>query len=339
MHKAGEHSQSRWRRMLLLCCGVSFLWLAMVLFSPSSASAADDEGNGGLLGAVSNTVGEVTTVVETTVVHVADAVETVAPAAAPVTSVAPTLVTPVTEAVTATTAHATEAVSTTTVAVIDTTTEVVHATTGVVSEVAAVLPVVPVVGGTVSDVVQAVPLDSTLQAVTDTLGALRTLTATPSVIGAGNPVPLPVAPMPSTGTVVLPADAELAAPHTLPPSILPVDDVTTTLLTSVGMSALQVTLGSQASVGVALTLLSAGVVALGSLSVPAGSPRGLWGGTGGSSGSSGSSAGSSANVLMSALVAALAALPVLIWASLRRQMLHDDALPGAPVFATDITPD
>lgn len=338
MHEAGEQSHTRWRRMLLLCCGISFLWLTMVLLTPSSASAADDEENAGLLGAVTSTVtstvGEVTTVVQTTVVQVADVVETVAPAAAPVTSVVPTLVTPVTDVVATTTTRVTDAAATTTSAVVSTATDVVQGAAGVVAEVTTALPAVPVVGGAVSEVVQALPLSATLQVVADALGALSVVAG---VIDVDNPVTLPATPtVPAPGAVLLPADAELASFHMLPAPVHTADAAPTAVFASVGVSTLQMSFGAQAPFVAALTLLGTAAVAISSSAVPRGIATGLWGSTGGSSGSFAGSSASSGN---SGLTAALASLPVLTWAALRRRTLHDDALPGAPVFATDITPD
>lgn len=334
-------------KLVLLAVLAGVAWCALSLFaSSSSASASDNPENGsGLLGAVSQTVsgvgetlsevtGSVEPVVSTVVTTVAPAVEPLpAPAAAPVQQAV--------ETVQATTA----AVDTSTVAVVD-------ATAGAVADVAASGPleaaVEPAVGlaenvPVVGDVLELTGLDTAL---TDTAGRFDAAVA--AVVGDPGPGVGSIVPaLPLDGVEELagsidgphlPVVPELALPLDLvaeAPSLGTPDAATPSDALSAGRTAVTST-----AVGVrSATLEGTGLPSGAATSADGDSESsrdGLPGGSLGIAGSTGAGNGAPAG---SAAAVAHEGSQRSIYAFTTVRSSIDDALPGAPVFDSDVSPD
>lgn len=354
-----EPRQGRWSRLLLLAGGVGLAWCALTTFGQSTSASAAEDDPSGLLGVVSSTVqhttSAVTNVIDTVEPVVVDVVQTVVPAAPapapapqapasgahnPAATHAP-IVAPLVQGVANV---ATTAVSEVTGA----TTSALHGTADTVDSLAGV--VADTTTGIVSNVSIGEALDPLLAAIdglpllgsvtsstglTDTVGStisvvdqlLTAVTGTTTAI-VGNPA------QPGTGAI-------LPLPDTLlPGTLFPGEETQPIPVVQSVPSAAPLT----AQQALVFGGLFAGALVIGSV-VPilsassAGSGR--WGWPHAPSAPAGSCGVLSAGI--SAAATLWAALVEFSWrvhahgAAIRS--LSDDALPGAPVFATDVSPD
>lgn len=339
-----EPRQGRWSRLLLLAGGIGLAWCAVTTFGQSSSASAAEEDPSGLLGIVSSTVQETTSLattvidrVEPVVVEVVEAVAPPAPAPAP----APQTPTPVVTSVIQGVAN----VATTVVSgVADTTASALHGTadtvdgvsgavagttTGIVSSISVSHALAPLLAaidelpvlGTVTDRLGVTEtlgsalgtVDSLLTAVT---GTATTIVGSPGQPGSGGILPLPDSLLPGTATQPIPV---------VSPSV------------SASPLAMQQALVFGGFFAGALVIASVVPVATTS---GTGSVR--WGGW---------PLAPSGPLGAPAALSAAAAGTATLWAALveyswrshplggARLTLSDDALPGAPVFATDVSPD
>jgi hypothetical protein len=348
-----EPRQGRWSRLLLLAGGVGLAWCAFsILGQSSAASAAENDDPSGLLGTISSTVQQTTSAVsgvidavEPVVIEVVHTVAPPAPAPAPAPPQAPPVSAPtvhsavqsvvqgVGNAATSTVSGVTQTLTTTldgTAGTVDAVTGVVaETTTGVISGLSATQTVAPVL-----ETVHGLPIVGLLTdrlGLADTLGAvvtvaddlLATLTGTTTaIVGApgqsGNGVFLPL-----PGLLPLTGEAAAAAPASSVESAAP-SLTTQQALTFAGLFAGALVAGAVVPVASA-----------------AGTGSGRWGGS-----PLAPFAPSSPSLIMAGMAAAAA-----LWAALVEfswfarpgghglVSLADDALPGAPVFATDVAPD
>ena len=350
-----EPRQGRWSRLLLLAGGVGLAWCALsVLGQSSAASASENDDPSGLLGTISSTLQQTTSAVsgvidavEPVVIEVVHTVASPAPAPAPAPAppqappvAAPTVHSAVQGVVQSVGNAATSTVSGVTVTLataLDGTAGTVDAVTGVVAETTTgvlsglsltetVAPVLETVHGlpVVGMLVDRLGLGETLGAVVTTADELlATLTGTTTAIvgapgqsGNGVLIPLP-------GLLPPTNEAAAAAPAT-----------------SVGGAAPSLTTQQALTFGglFAGALVAGAVVPFASAS---GTGSGRWGGS-----PLAPFAPSSPSLIMAGMTAAAA-----LWAALVEfswfarpgghglLSLSDDALPGAPVFATDVAPD
>lgn len=336
-----EPRQGRWSRLLLLAGGVGLAWCALTTFGQaSSASAAEDDSNG-LLGVVSSTVQQ-TTAVATGVLDsvepiVVDVVHTVVPPApvaqGPITHV----VTPVVQNVANVAATAVSGVAGTATSALNGTAGTVDAVSGVVAQATsnvvahvsveqalapllAVITGLPIVGSVADQVGVTDALSPVIDAVDGLLGAVAgtatTIVGNPAQPGTGGILPLPDALLPGDATQPIPVVPSGASATAL--------TAQQTLLFG-GLFAAALAVGAIVPVASAS---STGTGRAGSMPLapagPSGSPSLLTPGS-------------------SAAATLWAALVEFSWhahsAGRAALSLSDDALPGAPVFATDVSPD
>ena len=331
-------------RLLGLAFLATLVWVVLSLsLSTSSASANDDSGSG-LLGAISGTVNDTTGavggLVGTVDDTVASVVQVVEPVAAPVTSVIPA---PVSEPIRVVSDTAVDAVNTVVEHVDDTAASAVDTVTETVSQVAEaevvgtiVDPVVetvvsvPVVGAVVSNT----GLDDLLTGAADTVDHV-----VPGVIGS----PGPTAPLiPGLPGSAVEEGVDTVSPATPAPGILPLDDsVVPAQPEAVDVSQpVAAVADDNPAERVRTAFAATAAPTTGDSSVHAGTPtpspvtHGLGDGIPGSSSASLTSGGSGPSA---ARLDDRAAAPVFVL--LFRSALVDDDLPGAPTFATDVSPD
>lgn len=343
-----EPRRSRWSRFLLLAGGVGLAWCAFTTLGQSaSASAAEDDPNG-LLGVVSSTVHQTasaaTTVIDAVEPAVTGAVQDVIHAAVP-PAPAPTPHTPapasaiapvihgVADAATAAVSRVTHTSTATLQGAADTadvlTGAVADTTTGILSDVAIFQALSPLLaaavddlqllGAVTSELALAETLGSTLAVVDDLLevvvGTATTIVGNPGQPGTGGILPRPDGLLPGDPTqpipVLLPAGAgSLTAQQALVFGGLFAGTLAIgSIVPIVGASATGSTRGGGSPLAP-----SGPVGAPGALSPASASAASLW-----------------------------AALIEYSWRTLARVgaalSLSNDALPGAPVFATDVSPD
>lgn len=361
---------ARVRRVLLLALFAGITWCVFSLFFPStSASAAENDRGSGLLGAVGSVVDGVSGAVSETTAAVDTAltgtVEAVTPAVAPVTApVAVAVPAPITQPVGDVVQTVTRTADATVGRVDAVVTDVVNETTsaaaeiadaGLVSEVVApvteVVAEVPVLGAIVTEA----GLDETVGDVADAVdGTVSTVVGSAPRIdsvlpdlpgGAIDPVVDPIG-TPSTGTVPvlqLPQfvqTAVLGSPRPAPATEHPHPGITPAAARSTGGHAPASRLSAP---GAALVFDAAGSFSAntallspvsteptGAADSPAGGLRGVLG-----SSSAAGSAGPGSAVAETIPGDSINAASSL---SLFRTDT-DDALPGAPVFDTDVAPD
>ncbi len=340
-----EPRHGRWSRLLLLAGGIGLAWCAFTTLGESStASAAEDDPNG-LRGVVSSTVQQTTSaaaavidVVEPTVTGVVqDVVHAAVPAPpapapqAPAPVVAPIVhgVADVATAAVSTVTHtATSALHGTADTVDVVTGAVAETTSGVLSDISisqALAPVLaaiedlPLIGSVTGELGVVDTIGSTVAVVDDLLtavtGAATTVVGNPGEPGSGDILPLPDGLLPGDPTqpisVVLPSSvASLTAQQTLIfGGLFAGALVIGSVVPVVGASTSGATRGS----GWPLAPAIPGGVS-GALSSAAAGAASLW----------------AALLESSWRTRALAGAPL---------SLSNDALPGAPVFATDVSPD
>lgn len=340
-----EPRHGRWSRLLLLAGGIGLAWCAFTtLGQSSSASAAEDDPNG-LLGVVSSTVQQTTsaatTVIETVDSTVSSAVQGVVHAAVPP---APAPQAPATTPVIAPVIHGVADAATAAVSnVTHTATSALHGTadttdvlTGVVADTAAgvlsdlsisqaLAPVfaaiddLPLLGTITSELAVTETIGSAVDVVDGLLavvaGTATTVVGNPGQPGSGGILPLP--------DILLPADPAQRTSGMLPNAVPPVTAPQAALLG--GLFAGALVIGSVVPVvgpSAAGTMRGAGWPL--TVSGPAGVSGVL------------SSAAAGAASLWAALVEHSWRTRALVGA---RLSLSNDALPGAPVFATDVSPD
>ncbi|MAP63205.1 MAG: hypothetical protein CMH34_05560 [Microbacterium sp.] len=346
MREPVARSLTHARRVLLVALGLGLLWAAaaILLHTPSAGAAEDDDA--GLLGAATSVVEGATGAVDdvagatldTATTVVAPVVETVtepvaeqapAPVAAVVEAV-PEVVAPVVETVTQTVTTTTDVVDNGAGTVTATVESVVSSgpVSAVTTPVVELVAEVPIVG----DVADGIGLGETI---TDTAAAIDTTVGTVLIGGTTDPAP-PVVVIPELDVPMTPAvpDPSGAVPALIAASASVGEPGTATALARVATamgaawwaqndswapSAIAAAMGAAAVVGAARSRLLSPHVA------PSHAP----GGTG------------------SAIGAAAAQPPAGMLGDTWRSLLlagpprsHvDDALPGAPVFDTDSTPD
>ena len=336
------------QRLLLLALGLGLLWTAAAFFLHIPAAGAAEDDDGGLLGTATSVVegatGAVDEVAETTLdtaaTVVAPVMETVtepiakqAPApVADVVEAVPEVVTPVVESVKQTVTATTEVVDTGTGAVTGTVETVVNSgpVSGVTSPVVDLVSEVPIVG----EVAEGVGLAG---AITDTTTAIDTTVGTVVVGDAvAPPAPPLVVTIPDLEAPVVPAPA-VPVSELITVGTATAEASTVAAMVSVAAamtaawwaqdgswapSAIATAMGAAAVAGAAATRL------LTSPAAPSGAPVSA-GGNGGVASASGAQpiTGMLGDTWRSLL---LAGPP---------RTLVDDALPGAPIYATDSTPD
>ncbi len=342
-----EPRQGRWSRLLLLAGGVGLAWCAATTLAHSSSASAADDDPSGLLGIVSSTVQQTTSVattvldgVEPVVVDVAQAVVPPAPAPVPAPAPAPQAPSPaVTPVIQGVANVATTAVS----GVTDTTTSALHGTadtldgvSGVVAETTTGIVSGISVGQALAPLLAAIDELPILGAVTGELGVTETLG---SAVGTVDALLTAVA---GTATTIVgnPGHPATGGILPLPGSVLP-GDATQPLPVSPGVSAATLTTQQALVFGgfFAGALIIGAIVPFVSASAPGsvrggGWPLAPWGPSGAPAGLSAAAAG--AATVWAALVEYSWRAHPLGTAGLT---LSDDALPGAPVFATDVSPD
>ncbi|PZU36473.1 MAG: hypothetical protein DI573_13580 [Microbacterium sp.] len=327
--------RGRWTAIGL---GVGFAWAALALFAaPDSASAAttDDSGDRGLLGTLTSTVdgvGEAANslvtdvdavasatldVVEPAVVDVVTPVVThlPEPVAAPVANLTSTAV----DTAEAVTGHVTATITRVDTAVVS----AVNRTVGAVAEAAGTSDRLGAIVG--SGTIEPGLLSTEVVTVVDRLAALLTPLSAPPAGTALPPITLP--DVPGVATPQAPSTLPQAAPLT-PAATTPVATAAPDPIASPAFWASLAAVAGVAGVVAAAPGIPSAFSGSGSggLGAPAGSASGgSW-----SSGSAGPAALVGA-LLSAAWTAALIALDRARRAGLR--------LPGAPVFATDTTPD
>lgn len=341
-------------RLLGLSLLAALAWVILSLtFSTTSASANDDSPSGLLgtiSGAVDDTTGAVKGLVGSVDDTVASVVEAVEPVTAPVAAVVPE---PVRQPVAEVTQTTVDAVNTVVGHVDETAASAVDTVTETVSQVAeaevvgaVVHPVVetvvsvPVVGGVVSEV----GLDDVLTGVADTLDEV-----VPAVVGTPAPTG-PLLPTIPGGTVDEVVDTVAPSVPAQPtPGIPPVDgtavaaqpestDATVPTAAVAVERSLAERVRAAAAAFTASTSPSPGESSahVGGSPAPAGSPvtHDLGDGIPGSSSASVTSGGSAP---AAARLDDRTGSPTFVLLS--RSALVDDDLPGAPTFATDVSPD
>lgn len=329
--------------MLLLAGGIGLAWCAFTALGQSSTASAAEEDPQGLLGVVSSTVQQTTSVVtdvigtvDPVVVEVAHVVAPTAPAPAPaphtpaavvlpvvqeVSNVATTALTDVTGAA-ASALHGTADTADVVTGIVADTTSAIVSDVSLAQVLAPLLDAIdglPILGTVTTEVGVTNALGSTIsvldQLVTIITGTAITIVGNPGQPGTGGILPLPDA--------LLPRDATHSVPVlSVSGSAAPLTEQQTLVLG--GLFAAAVAVGSVAPIASA-----------------SGAGSGRWGWPLAPSGSSGTPG------LLSSTTAAAATL----WAALVEfswrahpngaaiRALSDDALPGAPVFATDVSPD
>ncbi|WP_100814609.1 hypothetical protein [Microbacterium lacus] len=353
-----EPRQSRWSRLLLLAGGVGLAWCAFTTFGHSASASATEDDSSGLLGAVSSTVQQttsaVTNVIDTVEPVVVDVIHTVVPpapapapasqapaAAAPAPGAAPAptvmpLVTPLVQGVANVATTAVSGVTGATTSALHGTADTVDALTGVVADTTT---------GIVSNVSIGEALDPLLAAIDGLplLGAVTTGTGLTDTVGSTVSVVdhlLTVVSGTATTIVGNPAQSGTGGILPLPDTLLPGDETQPIPVVQPVASAAPLT----AQQALVFGGFFAGALIVGS-AVPivsaSSTGSGRWGWPHAPSAPSGSPG------LLSAGVSAAATL----WAALVEfswrvhphggaiRSLSDDALPGAPVFATDVSPD
>lgn len=337
-----EPRQSRWSRLILLAGGIGLAWCAVTAFGQTSSASAAEEDPQGLLGVVSSTVQQTTSAVtdvigavEPVVVEVAHVVAPPAPAPAPaphtpapvvlpaiqgVANVATTTVAGVTGAATSALHGTADTVDVVTGVVADTTSAIVSdvSLAQVLTPLLDVIDGLPVLGAVTTEVGVTDTLGSTIsvldQLVTTITGTATTIVGNPGQPGTGGLLPLPDA--------LLPRDVTQAPVLSVSGSAAPLTAQQTLVLGGLFAAALAV--GSVAPIASA-----------------SGSGTARWGWPLAPSGSSGTP-----GILSSTTAAAATLWAALVEFSWRAhpngaatRSLADDALPGAPVFATDVSPD
>lgn len=345
-----EPRQGRWSRLLLLAGGVGLAWCALTTFGQSASASAAEDDSSGLLGAVSSTVQQTTSavsdVIDSVEPVVVDVVQTVAPPASTPAAQAPAAPNPAAAPapiVTSVVQGVADVATTTVSGVTATTTSALHGTADTVDALTGV--VADTTTGIVSNVSVGDVLDPLLAAIeglpllgsvasetglTDTVGStvsvvdhLLTAVAGTATTIVGNPA------QPSTGGIL-----------PLPETLLPGDETQPIPVVQPVASAAPLTAQQALVFGgfFAGALIVGSVVPIMSAS-STDSGRSGWPHT--PSGPSGSPALLSAGA--SAAAALWAALVEFSWRAFPNgaaiSSLSDDALPGAPVFATDVSPD
>ena len=341
-----EPRQGRWSRLLLLAGGIGLAWCAFTTLGQSStASAAEDDPNG-LLGIVSSTVQETTSVATTvldTVAPVANGVvqgvvqAAVPHAPAPAPQAPAPVIAPVIHSVADATTTAVSSVTHTATSALHGTADTVDVVTGTVADTAAgvisdislsqaLAPLLaavddlPLLGTVTSELAVAETIGSTV-AVVDDLLSLVTGTATSIVGSPGQPATGGILPLPGG---LVPSDPNGLIPGVLPSAASPPLTQQQALVFG-GLFAGALVIGSIVPVVNASTTGTtrwAGWPL--TPSGPAGAPGAL------------SSASAGAASLWAALIELSWRTRALVGGVLP---LSDDALPGAPVFATDVSPD
>ncbi|WP_157814040.1 hypothetical protein [Microbacterium sp. BR1] len=338
-----EPRKGRWSRLLLLAGGIGLAWCAATTLAQSSSASAAEDDPSGLLGIVSSTMQQTTSAAtsvidgaEPVVVDVVEAVTPPAPAAAPVPETPAPVVTPVIQGV--------ANIATTVVSgVADTTTSALHGTADTVD----------VVSGTVAEsttgIVSGISVSQALApllAAIDELPILGTVTGelgvTETLGSAVSTVDALLTAVTGTATTIVgtPGHPATRGILPLPSSVLP-GDATQPLLGSPGGSAATLTTQQALVFGgfFAGALIVGSIVPLVSASAPGSVRGGGW--PLAPAGPSGAPAAISAAAAGAATL--WAALVEFSWRSGpfggAALTLSDDALPGAPVFATDVSPD
>lgn len=344
-----EPRHGRWSRLLLIAGGIGLAWCALTTLGQSSTASASEDDPNGLLGVVSSTVQQttstVTNVVDTVDSTVTGAVQGVVHAAvppapapqAPAPVIAP-VVHEVADAATSAVSHVTQTATSALHGTADTadvvTGVVADTTAGVVSSISLSQALAPVLAAIDDLPLLDLPLLDTL---TDELGVTETIGSTVGVVDdllslvAGTAAAVVGNPgQPGTGGILPLPDALLPGDETQPIPVV-VQSVAT-----VPLSAQQaLMLGS----------LFAGALVIGSVApVMGASSTGFTRGAGwplapsGPAGASGtlSSVTAGAASLWAALGEYAWQTRALVGATLS---LSNDALPGAPIFATDVSPD
>ncbi|WP_396643132.1 hypothetical protein [Microbacterium sp.] len=336
-----EPRQGRWSRLLLLAGGVGLAWCALTTFGQSASASAAEDDSSGLLGVVSSTVQQttstVTEVIDTVEPVVVDVVQTVvppapapqAPAAASHTPIVQGVADAATTAVSGVAGATTSALHGTADTVDGLTGVVADSTTGIVSSVSigqvldpllTTIEGLPLLGSVTSGTGLTHIWGSTASAVDD---LLTMITGTASTI-VGNPA------QPATGGILPLPDTLLPGGETQPiPMVQPVASAAP--LTAQQISAFGGFFAGALVIGSVVPILSASST-----------------GSGRSGGWPQAPSGPSGTP---ALLSAGAAAAATLWAALVEfswrahphgaaiRTLSDDALPGAPVFATDVSPD
>jgi hypothetical protein len=346
---------------LLLLAGVGGLaWAALTLLSPASASA-DDGGDrsGGLLGTVSSTLSSVGDTVGATVGAVDSVVTSVTsvvvPVAAPVVAPVPAPVAqPVAEVV-----HAAPAVVGGVVGAVDAVaTGAVDGAAQGVADLAGSAPVGTIVepvadivtdASVVGDLSDALGLDQVLITTAEALdGAVATVVGTPAPVGSVLPVPPltsldPVAELLDGAAATLPELPQIpgipGVSGTLTPALALSESRTAALADRSATLLVPAPQGRTASSAWSATAM-AQETAAGALAVAItvsgagdGAPTALPGAGTASGSASGQSAGGGSAALGHEDFHTTARGPI------GSAHLDDDALPGAPVFDTDVAPD
>lgn len=336
-----EPRHGRWSRLLLLAGGIGLAWCAATTLAQSSSASAAEDDPSGLLGIVSSTVQQTTSAatsvidgVEPVVVDVVEAVTPPAPTPAPAPQTPAPVVTPVIQGV--------ANVATTVVSgVADTTTSALHgtadtvdvvsgtvaeSTTGIVSGISvsqalapllAAIDGLPILGTVTAELDVTETLDSAVTKIDALLAAVAgtatTIVGSPGQPGTGGILPLPDSLLPGTATQPIPA---------VPPTASAAPLTTQQALVFGGFFAASLIVGSIVPFAAAS---GNGSVRWGGWPLaPSGAPAAI------------SAAAAGAATLWAALVEFSWRSGPLGGATLT---LSDDALPGAPVFATDVSPD
>lgn len=343
-----EPRRSRWSRFLLLAGGIGLAWCAVTTFGQSSSASAADDESGGLLGVVSSTVQHTTSaaasIIDTVDSTVTGAVQGLAnaaippaPAPAPQAPAPTPVVAPVIHGVVNAATSAVSGVTHTATSAIHGTADTADVVTGTVADVAssvlssasisqALAPVLAAVDGlpVLGTVTSELGVTETVVSAVDVVdGLLTAVTGTATTI-VGNPG------QPSTGGILPLPDGLLPGDPTQPIPVVSQSTATASL------TAQQALIFGGLFVGALVVGSIVPVVGASST----GSPRAPgWPLT--PAGSAGapvaiSSAAAGAASLWAALIEHSWRTRALNCATL---FLSNDALPGAPVFATDVSPD
>ncbi|MFG6402587.1 hypothetical protein [Microbacterium sp. P04] len=355
-----EAARKRAVRVALLALLLGVAWCVFSLFAPSSSASAEERDGSGLLGTVGSVVGSAGDVVggvtDTVDEVLTGTVQAVAPVATPVVAPIPEPVAaPVAQVVTQAPAIVNQAV----VHVDTVATATVDAATGAVAEVADA-GLVSAVVAPVTDIVTEVPVLGSLVEETGADSALDSVAggldgAVSDLVGSA-PATVPLLPQLPTGAVDAVTEILVPSPVSLPGSVFPIGGIPAGIVpgsvvipaapgasqsgastpssspSSIRFPAAHAT-GLSAEEAVIPGVLTAATITDGEVPV--------WG----SAGAAGSVPGSPASVGgsggASGLGAALAGTaPHGAHNSFSYFRVHtDDALPGAPVFDTDVAPD